>query len=150
MLVVAAAMIAPVSSKACSLRQSAERKTSRSAKDGSAQVLAQARHPATVWSRTCRTAGTESRAVGCPQLTMKKRGSSTRIERPGRPYRAGRLPAPPTTKDRPPPPRPPRRGAAGRGAGADAPTDVRVASARHQEPVDLERRVHRGASGNAR
>ena len=45
MLVVAAAMMAPVSSKAWSFRHKAERKTARSAKDGSAQVLAQARHP---------------------------------------------------------------------------------------------------------
>src|SRR5688572_19084718 len=52
MLVVAAAMMAPVSWYAWSLRQSAERSTADEAKVGSAHVFAQARQPAIVHSRS--------------------------------------------------------------------------------------------------
>ena len=58
MLVVVAAMIAPVSVKTCSFRHSAERRTAVSANDGSAHVFAHIRQPAMVWSRAyCAAAG---------------------------------------------------------------------------------------------
>jgi hypothetical protein len=66
MLVVAEAIIAPVSVNACSLRQSADRRTCVSANEGSAQVFTHARHPAIVISSDRCTEATESIVGGRP------------------------------------------------------------------------------------
>ena len=66
MLVVAAAMMAPVSVYACSFRQSADRRTGRLANVGSAHDFAHARHPAIVRSRTRCADSTESVSDGLP------------------------------------------------------------------------------------
>ena len=91
MLVVAAAMIAPVSVKACSLRQSADRSTDSGANDGSAVVLAQVRQPRMVCSSAVSASGAEPIDGGLPALSAKKVGRSIRIAEPSCTYGAGTL-----------------------------------------------------------
>ena len=64
MLVVVAAMMAPVSSKTCSFRHSADRSTAASANEGSAHVFAHIRQPAIVWSSAYCAAAGDSMAEG--------------------------------------------------------------------------------------
>jgi len=73
---VEAAMIAPVPSKACSFRQRAERSTARAAKDGSAQVFAQARQPSIVCCMTCWTSAALCTLGWPPAASTKKRSWS--------------------------------------------------------------------------
>ncbi len=77
MLVVAAAMIAPLSSLTCSFRHKAERSTAAGANVGSAQVFAQTRQPATVLSRLSSTdSSVYDDALG-PQERITKTGASS-------------------------------------------------------------------------
>src|SRR5215203_1650932 len=91
MLVVAAAMIAPVSVKACSLRHSADRSTDSAANDGSAVVFAHVRQPRIVSSSAFSASGAEQMSGGLPALRQKNVGRSIRITLPSITYGAATL-----------------------------------------------------------
>src|SRR5688572_21805766 len=91
MLVVVAAMIAPVSLNACSFRHSADRNTDSGANDGSAVVLAQMRQLRMVCSSDVSASGAELISGGLPALSEKKIGRSILIAVPSITYGAATL-----------------------------------------------------------
>src|SRR5215212_10078807 len=103
MLVVAAAMIAPVSLNACNFRHNAERNTDSAANDGRWVVLAQVRQPRIVCSRALSASDADAMSEGLPALSAKNVGRSILIALPSCKCGAGTLVArykrfgPPTT-----------------------------------------------------